>query len=706
MKPVPSRNPNRSLTLGLMILLVLVVAGFWLPPIWLWGLNHGRWLPWPVRFGIPAAAFLLVVTPARNTFGRLLVDRFEPLLLGRRPIAYFLVPAVGAAVFWLLRDPIHMLGDGQTLAVMLAGDNLYHGFDFMTYHLLAKIYQSLGAGGESSAFFITALMSCLSGAAYLAAAAWSARKLTDHPGSRILLYGLLVLATPLQLFFGYMEVYAPLAVAMLVFLTFFTLYREGRGRLLYVALAWSTGLFLHLNALFLAPLLAVALLRPPPEEQASTLRRLITVVGPVLAALLLAWGILAAGGYGSERFLTDFGHVDQGDGILVPLTGPDGLLTWRHLKDTVNLLLLLAPIPLLLLGVHFGNEQGGLRGLRALPCLLGGSVWLIVLIALIHLKLGAARDWDLLAPHVSVLVLAGWYAISGGFSKSTPAPGLVGQVVAVAAVLALPWFAVNANPAAALARLEAVATDLAPYPRGLLHEQFAYHHQMAGNPEEVARHYRKSGEVCSNHPRFHAIYGTYMLNQGNLAEAVLAYDRAVAADPGYVYGLKMGLVARVLDQDYRGALEPARRLLQMNAQDSEAAAAHGTAAQQVGLRAEAIAAYLRGFQRDGTRLDLLERAAGLQLMEGEFTAAQNNFRTLLEARPDRIQAALGLADALWQGYLTDPDARPRQESRAVLAEAAILIERVLAAQGSPAKDTASLTAWRDQVLTAAAALQE
>ena len=61
-------------------------------------------------------------------------------------------------------------------------------------------------------------------------------------------------------------------------------------------------------------------------------------------------------------------------------------------------------------------------------------------------------------------------------------------------------------------------------------EQFAYHHQLAGNGEEVIRHYRRCGEVCPGHPRFHAIYGTHMLNEGHLVEAAAAYDRAVAAD--------------------------------------------------------------------------------------------------------------------------------------------------------------------------------
>jgi hypothetical protein len=334
---------------GLTVLMLLLAAGPWLPAPQLWGLNHMGWLPLPVRFLLPLAGFLIIWTPVGSRFGSWLTDGLAPLIFNKSLVIYGLIPAVGAVTFWILREQTHMLGDGQTLAVMIAGDNLYHGYDFMTYHLLARIYQATGGGGETAAFRITAMVSSLSGAAFLAAAGWSSRRLSDHSGSRLLLYLLLVLGTPLLLFFGYVEVYAPLSVALLVFVTAFILYRENRGSLLAVSLAWSAGLFLHLNALFLAPLLVVALFRSAPEDGPGFTRRLATLIWPPLAALLLAGILLASGGYDLARFKGDFGHVGQGSGILVPLTGPEGLFTWRHLKDTINLVLLLAPIPLLLL---------------------------------------------------------------------------------------------------------------------------------------------------------------------------------------------------------------------------------------------------------------------------------------------------------------------------------------------------------------------
>jgi len=682
---------------GLTILLVLMVAGTWLPPTWLWGLNHGAWLSWPARLGLPALALLLVWSVLGRRFGDWLTRWPAGRLLDHRPVAFGLVPVLGAVVFWLLRDRTNMLGDGQTLAVMVEGDNLFHGFDFMTYHLLALIYQTTGRGGEPAAIQVFAVASCLSGAAYLGVAAWSVRRLADSPPAKILLYSLLIFFSPLQLFFGYMEVYAPLTVALLIFLTYFMLYQENRSGLVSVAVAWSCALFLHLNALFLAPLLVVAVLRPPAGKQAPLSRRILTVILPVLVVLVLAGVIYTMSGYDLARFQTDFGHIGRGSGILTSLNGQDGLLTWRHLKDVLNLLLLLIPIPLVLLIAGRKIQPEKRRADPMGRLLLAGSIWLVALLCLVHMKLGAVRDWDLFAPHMSLLVLAGWYQMTGGRKGTSPSHILVGRLVTVAVALAVPWFALNSSPERSLARLEAVSADQAPYRQGLLHEQLAYHHEVAGNRDEVIRHYRRSGEVCPGNPRFHAIYGTYMLNLGYVGEAVAAYDRAVAADSTYVYGLKMAVLARVLNKDYAPALPLARRLARLGAEDAEAAAAHGMAAEQSGHRQEAITAYRRAAGLDRTRLDLLERSAGLQLLQGDFAAAEAVFESLLKTSPSRTSAALGLAEAIWQDYLARPDQRPPLENRARLGRVTGLIDRVILATGDSSDNGKSLAVWRDEV---------
>lgn len=653
-------------------------------------------MPWPLRFGLPVAGLLMVWTPAGSRFGSWLIHWLDGHLLGIKPVAYGLVPVLGALIFWFFRDTVHMLGDGQTLAVMIARGDVFHGYDFMTFSLVARVYEVMGGNDKPAAFQYLAVVSCLSGAIYLAAAAWSARRLAEAGSSRILLYLLLIFTPSTQIFFGYAEVYAPLSIALLVFVTNVIGYLRGRSSLLSVTLAWSAGLFFHLNALFLAPLLVALMIWRPMGDEDSFPKRLATLVWPPLATLALAGGIFLAGGYGLAQWRRDFGGVEPGSGILVPWTGLHGFLGGLHLKDVLNLLLLLAPVPLALLVSGIPNR---FRGSNSRPenLLWVGSAWLLILVMAVHMKLGIVRDWDLFAPHVVLVIMGGWCAVTQRGEGSVPGPKVVGPVVAVALVLAIPWWGLNASPDRALARLEAVAEDLSPYPRGLIHEQMAYYHQAEGNEEETARNYRRSGEVCPGNPRFSAIYGTYMLNRGDLAEAAAAYDRALAADSTYVYGLQMGVTVRAMQGDHRAALPLTRRLERLERQNPDVAQAHGIAAEQMGFTSEAIAAYLRAATLDPSRKDVLLRVGGLYLQQGIFDAAESIFRRLHAGDPTWMEPPRGLADTIWQDFLVRPESRSPAENRARLEEAVGLIDLVVAFRAVGGDSAASLRTWRDEI---------
>jgi len=696
LNPDPPAHRDFPLQLALSGILVLVLAANWLPPAWLWGLNHGIWMPWYLRLGLPIGALLTIWTPAGSWFGSWLTRWLDRRLLGLKPVAYGVVPVLGALAFWFFRDTVHMLGDGQTLGVMVARGDVFHGFDFMTFSLVARIYQALGSEGKPAVFQLFAVVSCLSGAVYLAAAAWSARRLAGAGSTRILLYLLLVLTPSTWIFFGYAEVYAPLSIVLLIFVTNVVGYLRGRASLLSVTVAWSAGLFFHLNALFLAPLLVALLFWHPTEEKGSFPKRLATVVGPALVALVLVGGIFLAGGYDLAQWRRDFGGVGPGSGILVPWFGRNGLLDGRHLKDVLNLLLLLAPVSLALLltGIPARLKEWNNR-----PDILlwAGSAWLLVLTMVVHMKLGIVRDWDLFAPHLVLVTMAGWCAVTGKREGSGPGPKVVGSVVAVALALVIPWWGLNAGPDRALARLESVAEDLSPYPRGLIHEQMAYFHQAEGNEDETARNYRRSGEVCPGNPRFSAIYGTYMLNQGDLTEAGAAYDRALAADSTYVYGLQMGVIVRAMQGDHRAVLPMARRLERLGGQHAEHAEAHGIAAEQMRYRSEAIDAYNRAAALDASRTDLLLRVGSLYLQQGDFGSAESIFRRLHAGDPAWMDPAQGLMEAIWQDFLIRPESRPSSENRARLEEAVALMDLVMASPQAGANRVASLMTRRDEI---------
>ncbi|MBU2499706.1 hypothetical protein KJ682_00120, partial [bacterium] len=230
------------LRLGLSALLLLEAAAAWLPGPALWGFNHLAWLPAPWRILVPLAGFAAVWTPVGRWLGGILAGGRGAAFLERRALAYGVAPALGGLVFFLLQDRVHLLGDGATLADNLAKGVIFHGFDFMTYFLYAQAFQWLGAGPESQAYSVMAWGSILSGAVYVGAAAWAARRLECRPAGRSLLFGLLVSAPILQIFMGYAEVYAPLAVALMAFAACLCLDAEGKAPLWWAGAAWAVAL--------------------------------------------------------------------------------------------------------------------------------------------------------------------------------------------------------------------------------------------------------------------------------------------------------------------------------------------------------------------------------------------------------------------------------------------------------------------------------
>ena len=124
---------------GLTFLLGLQAAGAWLPatgmpPTWLWSVNHLAWFPLAAKVAIPLCG-LTLVWGAPGRWPRLLAaeQAAAPGYSVRASSPFAVVPLLGAVALWFFRDRVHLLGDGQTLATLMARNVLFHGFDFTTY---------------------------------------------------------------------------------------------------------------------------------------------------------------------------------------------------------------------------------------------------------------------------------------------------------------------------------------------------------------------------------------------------------------------------------------------------------------------------------------------------------------------------------------------------------------------------------------------
>lgn len=650
--PAPAGATLRVLLTSLLAL--QAIAAF-LPGPLLWGVNHLAYVPVPLRLVGLLLGGVVLWTRAGEGLGRWLQTRVAPLLLGRRAVAYGLLPLLGAAGFWLLRARTHFLGDGWLLGELIARGVPFHSFDFLDYFGHAWLFHRLHLTTEGAAFQLFAVLSVVAGALYLVFAAWSARHLSTDDGERVTLYALLVAAAPLELFMGYVECYSFLTAFLLLFLAALTGHYTRRTPRAWVAAAFGAALAIHLDALFLSPLVLLLILVPPDGRVAPTPRRTLEILLPILACLAVTAVIYLAAHYSRGAFEVDFRIGRRGQRLLAPLTGEGSLLSGARIKDALNLVLLLAPVPLALLVAARPGRRAGARPARGETVLLVGVAGLLLLMLFVHMALGVARDWDLFAPSAAVFTFAAfllWRRRTGGH----PAAREVGAIAATAFLLAAPWFWVNAGEARSVRRFGDVIADLPRFARAYAHEEIGKYHRKAGRTAEALAEYRICTEIFPGNPRFQVALGGLLYNTGRRDEALSVFERAYAADSTYALSLEMLTRLHAERDDVDGALGFARRLARRPEEPARAAAMHGALAATRERYDEAIDAYRRARRKDPTAGDYAMQFGALCLLRERYTEAEEGFRAVLARDAASVMGRTGLVAAIWLPISAPPAA--------------------------------------------------
>jgi tetratricopeptide (TPR) repeat protein len=671
-----------------------------------WGVNHLAYVPVVLRLLWPLLGLLLIWTPLGSRLGRILIERIAPWLPGRKSIAYLVAPVLGVVIFWLLRCKNHFLGDGWLLGELVTDGALFSGYEFIDYHLHARLFGLLRLEGTGQVYGLFAVISTLLGGLYLFLAAWSARSLSHDRGERVLLYALLVFFAPVEMFLGYVECYSVLMLCLLLFLVLTVRHFRDGISLHLPAAAFGLALFFHLDALFLVPLLAALVCFPSEHAPRAFARRLLITAAPVLAALALGGAIYWLSGYDREWFEADF---VAGRRLLQPLarwTGPHSLLSLAHWKDLLNLLLLLAPVPLVMLVSvwpalasadlrrgsatdrpgHAVGPRGHATGRQRRACvwalpreillLLGGTLWLLLLMSLVHMKLGAVRDWDLFAAHSSIFVITAWLVWSHA-TRGRAGASLVAQVAGTAFFLVLPWFWLNADDARSFQRIRDVIVDQPPAVQAYSYEEIGKYLRARGRIPEAIEAYKTSTDANPHNARVLSVLGALQYNSGERAAALVTFERVLEADSTFALGLETMARLRMERGETREALLLARRLAGHAEETCQAMELHARAAEEAGLVDEAITALTRAYRKYPERIDLMERAGGLALLEGNFVHSERAFRAVLRRQPASVSARAGLVVALWEPLRQAPSARGDPGSQRRMREALQLIEGLI-----------------------------
>jgi Tetratricopeptide repeat len=360
------------------------------------------------------------LTPLLAALGVLLGLFAVPGLLGRlggllatvgsripRVLRVLLLLAVFLPAFWFL--PMSRIS-GDSLPVMLracAGDA--YASNALTSWLFIGTSRLLDIPGPTA----IRLVSCLAGAVYILAAVGIGRVSFPAGPARAGLTGLLVTTGTAALFFGSIEVYAPVAAAVAVYVYLGLRVLNGKGRILWPGLALGVAFGLHGSAGLLFPSLYYlangAVWRPKRilKVAGAGLMSLIPIGLTFLALYFFQWG----GGLpeaGPSRYGTFLGGMNQAPVLPLLLTPVNvlhryAILDAEHFVGVLNLIFLVAPVGvLLLLSSGFRKRDSAFR------FVLTVAAFLVAFPFFWNINYSLRLDWELFAPMgIPVTLLGG-----------------------------------------------------------------------------------------------------------------------------------------------------------------------------------------------------------------------------------------------------------------------------------------------------------
>jgi tetratricopeptide (TPR) repeat protein len=215
---------------------------------------------------------------------------------------------------------------------------------------------------------------------------------------------------------------------------------------------------------------------------------------------------------------------------------------------------------------------------------------------LLDRKLGAARDWDLLAPQVAGFAwLAGrlYLEESKQPEGETALPGLRVAAPWVALIFVVPWLAVNASTERSLNRFDEIRTDFPRFPRAYAAEELGKYYRDRGDIEKSLGYYEECVATFPHNARTRILLGTNYLFLKRTDEAIEQYDKALEIDPGNWMALDMKAKVALQQEEFAAALEVYRELAPKRLQDPDIWAGYGFAAYQAAKYDEAFRAFAR-----------------------------------------------------------------------------------------------------------------
>ena len=451
---------------------------------------------------------------------------------------------IGAVLLWVVRARSNLLGDGVAIVAGVHAGGRLHELEPLTVLIQARVFDVLRAlpgpahTPREMTWNTVALVSVVAGALFVPAAWGLAREIESDggpaatpiaAGSRSrwtlpLVFAILIAQGYLQLFCGYVENYAPVALANALVLLAGLRYARGRGSLFAVGAAALFAIALHLSASALMPACgALALwgvLRGPNRRRAMIDVGLIVLLGAILTLALAG----LEPGYLLPRTLWDVAVRAVGQ----RQEDPTYLLSPRHLRDVLNEQALIGPLGIFCFaaGLVVALTRGTWRRPDMAFVAIAGLGYAASCVVAGDSNLGYARNWDLLAPAGVVFTVAGLRLARPAFRPAGLWPRALLLAAALSVFHTLPWIALNASEPRSVERFATL-----PLGRGRTENTIAFWYAERGNFAEAKRWVQRSLAANPDNSRAMDLYGRIAFEEHNPRLALRTYLVAVTIRP-------------------------------------------------------------------------------------------------------------------------------------------------------------------------------
>lgn len=453
----------------------------------------------------------------------------------RPPILF----ASALLVFWHFRARHLLLGDGLVLSTNIVEPQALHPLEPLAM-FIQQIWTSWAApwfrgGGlleRDVAWQAIALGSAVAGAFFVVIADAIARQLhqaartseAEIPATNLPLL-VLVGQGYAQLFFGYVENYALLVLAMAYYVWCALSYLNGRGPLLSVILSCLIAMCVHLSAAALLPSLAFVIAIAFRRRHERSFWADLLAGGLLVGMVVILLSQLGTGYDLPKTLLATVGRIATPES-----DAPGYIASAKHALDVLNEQLLVGPLGLVLIlaGLTRLRWSRGQPAVRIFLTTLAGSYVLVSLVAG-DSNLGYARNWDLLAPTGFVFIVAGLFLLLEQVRTPRYRHAALALALAVSFFHSTPWIVLNASVERGLARFASL-----PLGGGRTESTLGCWHFRQANYPEAERWLDRSIAANPGNPRAHYWAGRVYAATGRIDAAAAAFERAREIRPDVV----------------------------------------------------------------------------------------------------------------------------------------------------------------------------